>query len=141
MYKITNWPNTKEKKKPVVFCMAETSEKKKKRRMAEKREADTKKHKKTTLTTTKWPLIKPKQNLQITHLKDTDLFTVRLFNPNSYLLFFFLFNRFKYMFMHLWPVFKQYVSLLFVVCRLWFVFQGLKGVVSCYCYQFYRFKE
>jgi len=55
--------------------MAETSEKKK-RRMAEKREADTKKQKNPTLTTSKWPLIKPKQNIQITHLKDTDLFTV-----------------------------------------------------------------
>nr|POF27208.1 hypothetical protein CFP56_12554 [Quercus suber] len=54
--------------------MAETSEKRK-RRMAEKREADTKKQKNPTLTTPKWPLIKPKQNLQITHLKDTDLFT------------------------------------------------------------------
>lgn len=55
--------------------MAETSEKKK-RRMAEKKEADTKKQKNPTLTTSKWPLIKSKQNLQITHLKDTDLFTV-----------------------------------------------------------------
>jgi hypothetical protein len=26
----------------------------------------------------KWPLIKPKKNLQITRLKDTDLFTVSL---------------------------------------------------------------
>ncbi|XP_030935648.1 uncharacterized protein LOC115960796 [Quercus lobata] len=58
--------------------MAETSEKKK-RRMAEKREADTKKQKNPTLTTSKWPLIKPKQNIQITHLKDTDLFTVQNF--------------------------------------------------------------
>ena len=44
--------------------------------MAEKREADTKKQKNPTFTTSKWPLIKPKQNLQIAHLKDTDLFTV-----------------------------------------------------------------
>lgn len=72
--KITNWPNRRARRKP-EFNMAETSEKKK-RRMAEKKEADTKKQKNPTLTTSKWPLIKPKQNLQITHLKDTDLFTV-----------------------------------------------------------------
>jgi hypothetical protein len=114
------------KEEASCLCMAETSEKKKKRRMAEKREAETKKHKKTALTT-KWPLIKPKQNLQITHLKDTDLFTVRLFNPNSYLLFFFLFNRFKYMFMHLWPVFKQYVSLLFCGLSIVICVPGLEG--------------
>lgn len=29
-------------------------------------------------TIAKWPVVKPKQDLQITRLKDTDLFTVRL---------------------------------------------------------------
>jgi hypothetical protein len=43
--------------------------------MGERREAGTKK---PATTTTKWPLIKPKRNLQITRLKDTDLFTVRI---------------------------------------------------------------
>lgn len=43
----------------------------KKRKMGDRREADASK--------TKWPNIKPKKNLQITRLKDTDLFTVRFF--------------------------------------------------------------
>ncbi|XP_059451719.1 uncharacterized protein LOC132182479 [Corylus avellana] len=55
--------------------MAEIPERKK-RRMGERREADTKK---PATPTKKWPLIKPKRNLQITHLKDTDLFTVQNF--------------------------------------------------------------
>jgi hypothetical protein len=75
-------------------CMAEIPERKK-RRMGERREADTKK---PATPTTKWPLIKPKRNLQITHLKDTDLFTVRipilLSSPSSsyyYYYYFFIF--------------------------------------------------
>ena len=48
--------------------MAETGSKK--RKMGEgKRKADARK-------TKGWPLIKPKTNLQVTHLKDSHLFTV-----------------------------------------------------------------
>ncbi|XP_044467378.1 uncharacterized protein LOC123197243 isoform X2 [Mangifera indica] len=47
----------------------------KRRKMGERKEAkNTKKS-----AATKWPNIKPKQNLQITRLKDTDLFTVKNF--------------------------------------------------------------
>ncbi|KAJ9139946.1 hypothetical protein P3X46_030637 [Hevea brasiliensis] len=52
--------------------MAEEGTNTKKRKMGERREADSGKSK-------KWPLIKPKKNLQINHLKDTDLFTVQRF--------------------------------------------------------------
>ncbi|KAK9292950.1 hypothetical protein L1049_020932 [Liquidambar formosana] len=45
---------------------------KKRKRMGERKEADGKK-------TTGWPQIKPKPNLQVTRLKDTDLFTVQNF--------------------------------------------------------------
>ncbi|XP_048326464.2 uncharacterized protein LOC107414416 [Ziziphus jujuba] len=44
----------------------------KKRKMGERRGN-------SAATAPKWPLIKPKQNLQITRLKDTDLFTVQNF--------------------------------------------------------------
>ncbi|KAJ9679178.1 hypothetical protein PVL29_021187 [Vitis rotundifolia] len=51
--------------------MAETGSKR--RKMGEeRRKADAKK-------TTDWPLIKPKPNLQVTHLKDSHLFTVQNF--------------------------------------------------------------
>ncbi|XP_022765522.1 uncharacterized protein LOC111310367 isoform X2 [Durio zibethinus] len=43
----------------------------KKRKMGERRAADDKK----TTTKAKWPAVKPKLNLQITRLKDNDLFT------------------------------------------------------------------
>ncbi|KAK9914166.1 hypothetical protein M0R45_037958 [Rubus argutus] len=46
-----------------------------KRKMGERREADSNSKK----TTPKWPTIKPKQNVQITRLKDNDLFTVQNF--------------------------------------------------------------
>lgn len=42
--------------------------------MAERKESGVKKATKTTIS--KWPIIKPKQNLQVARLKDTDLFTV-----------------------------------------------------------------
>lgn len=45
----------------------------KKRKMGERRETDSGKN----ASSKKWPLIKPKKNLQINRLKDTDLFTVR----------------------------------------------------------------
>ncbi|KAG6721100.1 hypothetical protein I3842_03G095800 [Carya illinoinensis] len=54
--------------------MAEIPERKK-RRMGDRRGMETK----HPTTSTKWPLIKSKQNLQITRLKDTDLFTVQNF--------------------------------------------------------------
>ncbi|XP_007038542.2 PREDICTED: uncharacterized protein LOC18605467 isoform X1 [Theobroma cacao] len=47
----------------------------KKRKMGERRAADNKK----AATTAKWPVVKPKLNLQIRRLKDTDLFTVQNF--------------------------------------------------------------
>ena len=121
--------------------MAETSEKKKKKKkitMAEKREADTKK---PTLTTTKWPLIKPKQNLQITHLKDTDMFAVR--NISSHILTCFsssyFFICFEYLLSMRGLCLSQHMSLLYfsfsiVICVQ--TFQVKKGVVSCYWYQF-----
>lgn len=53
--------------------MGETEESKKKRKMGERRRRTT-----TTDATRKpqWPLVRPKPNLQITRLKDFDLFTV-----------------------------------------------------------------
>ncbi|KAL9409584.1 hypothetical protein AB3S75_047905 [Citrus x aurantiifolia] len=57
--------------------MAETGRGTKKRKMGERRgEADAKK---STTTTSKWPIIKPKQDLRVSLLKDTDLFTVQNF--------------------------------------------------------------
>lgn len=55
--------------------MAEAGRGTTKRKMGERRrEADAKK---STTTTSKWPIIKPKQDLRVSRLKDTDLFTVR----------------------------------------------------------------
>ncbi|XP_028768522.1 uncharacterized protein LOC114726124 isoform X2 [Neltuma alba] len=45
----------------------------KKRKMGDRKEKDSNK------TAQKWPVIKPKKNLQITRLKDSDLFTVQSF--------------------------------------------------------------
>ncbi|GAY41278.1 hypothetical protein CUMW_058190 [Citrus unshiu] len=57
--------------------MAETGRGTTKRKMGERRrEADAKK---STTTTSKWPIIKPKQDLRVSRLKDTDLFTVQNF--------------------------------------------------------------
>ncbi|XWS50614.1 hypothetical protein CRYUN_Cryun12cG0101500 [Craigia yunnanensis] len=47
----------------------------KKRKMGERRAVDNKK----ATTKAKWPVVKPKLNLQITRLKDNDLFTVKNF--------------------------------------------------------------
>ncbi|KDP22345.1 hypothetical protein JCGZ_26176 [Jatropha curcas] len=49
----------------------------KKRKMGERREDGI--GGKNSSSKTKWPLIKPKKNLQITRIKDTDLFTVQNF--------------------------------------------------------------
>lgn len=56
-------------------CMAETGRGTKKRKMGERRREAA--AKKSTTTTPKWPIIKRKQGLQVSRLKDTDLFTVR----------------------------------------------------------------
>lgn len=65
--------------------MAEIPERKK-RKMGERREAGTKKQ----TIASRWPLIKSKKNLQITRLKDKDLFTVRILSTCSHFLFFVL---------------------------------------------------
>ncbi|XVF09754.1 hypothetical protein REPUB_Repub07fG0123000 [Reevesia pubescens] len=51
----------------------------KKRKMGDRRAADNKK----ATSIAKWPLVKPKLNLQITRLKDNDLFTVQNFFTSS----------------------------------------------------------
>lgn len=67
----------KKEKTEVVSWMADPGTGTKRRKMGERKEAkNTKKS-----AATKWPNIKPKQNLQITRLKDTDLFTVSLSFP------------------------------------------------------------
>ncbi|KAG8638446.1 uncharacterized protein LOC110630950 isoform X2 [Manihot esculenta] len=63
----------KMKKGKVSAPMAEEGTKK--RKMGERRETDSGKN----ASSKKWPLIKPKKNLQINRLKDTDLFTVQSF--------------------------------------------------------------
>lgn len=66
--------------------MADAGTGTKRRKMGEKKEANNSKKS----AATKWPNIKPKLNLQIHRLKDTDLFTVRFsFHLPFLVLFFF----------------------------------------------------